>query len=169
MLFSMLSFTLSHMNISECISYMWTTLNPSHCLNASPTEPWLSPSLPWLCTVFMLSKEIQAQEPVGYQPAHSLPACFCEERNSCAFPACHNSAPASGSGGWMEGWVNENKVAAGICCDVWLAISLGIWSLNFTPSGIRPNRIQHTIGRLLWKHIRVSLVIVLHKCCGVTI
>lgn len=63
----------------------------------------------------------------------------------------------SGSGGWMEGWVNENKEAAGSCCDVWLAISLSIWSLNFPPSGIRPNRIQHIIGRCCEKLILVSL------------
>ncbi len=54
------------------------------------------------------SKEFQAQEPVGYQPAHSLSAGFCEERNSCAFPACHNSAPAFWVR-WMDGGMSEWK------------------------------------------------------------
>lgn len=67
----------------------------------------------------------------------------------------------SGSGGrmngWMDGWVNENKEAAR-SYDLWLPFSLGIWSLNFSHSGIKPNWFQHIIGRC---SIKIIFLIVL--------
>lgn len=64
-----------------------------------------------------------------------------------------------GSGGRMDGWVNENNEAAGRCYDVWLPFSLGIWSHYCSHSGIEPDWFQHIIVRC---SIKIICLIVLH-------
>lgn len=159
MLFSMLSFTLFHMNISKCISYKWTTLNPPDCLNAFPHWAMAFPlsTLTLQCLYAFLKKSRPKSQ---WDISQLIPFQLAFQKKETAVLSLHVIAMLhlSGSGGRMDGWLNENKEAAGRCYDAWIPISLSIRSLNFPQSGIRPNWFQHIIGRcFIKKNIFVSL------------
>lgn len=128
----------------ECISH-WAMAFPISTLTLQCLYAFLKKSRP--------KSQWDISQLIPFQPAF--------QKKETAVLSLHVIAMLhlSGSGGRMDGWLNENKEAAGRCYDAWLPISLGIRSLNFPPSGIRPNRFQHIIGRCCIKSYLYHLIV----------